>query len=198
MARAQHTHILFILDRSGSMHPIHADVVGGINQFLASQQAAEGTADLTLVQFDHEIQTVIDGVDIRFVAPYLTTDFEPRGSTALYDAMGISMDALAAKLAGLPETERPENVIVAVMTDGEENASEIYTFQRLQRMIEHQRGFANWEVLFLASEPRTLEISRHMGVDESTSQQWSKDAAGTHEAFAMMNAKIMDVRGRKK
>jgi len=198
MARANHTHILFILDRSGSMQSIHADVVGGLNTFLAAQQAAPGTADLTLVQFDNQIETVYDGVDIRTVRAYRNEDFVPRGSTALYDAMGMSMEALGRDLAARREADRPANVVVAVMTDGEENASRHFTFERIQQMIEHQRGHYNWDVLFLASELRTLDIGLRMGVDASKARRWSKDAAGTREAFAVMSMEILDKRKMNK
>lgn len=134
MARANHTHILFILDRSGSMQTLHADVVGGFNQFLSSQQAAEGTAD------------------------------------------------------------RPERVVVAVMTDGEENASLEYTFERIQTMIEHQRSFYNWEFVFLASELRTLDLSLDMGVKREKSRRWVKSSAGTMAAFSIMDLEIRKVR----
>jgi len=197
MARANHTHILFILDRSGSMQSIHADVIGGINQFFASQKAADGTADLTLVQFDTHFETVLDGVDIRTVEPYRASDFEPRGSTALYDAMGSSMEALGRDLAARREADRPANVVVAVMTDGEENASRHFTFERVQQMIEHQRSFYNWDVLFLASELRTLDIGRRMGVDAQKAVRWSKDSAGTMAAFSLMDREILAKRNVK-
>lgn len=198
MARANHTHILFILDRSGSMQSIHSDVIGGINQFFDSQKFADGTADLTLVQFDNQIDTVMDGVDICTVKPYLDTDFSPRGSTALYDAMGMSMEALGRDLAARREADRPSNVVVAVMTDGEENASETFTFERIQQMIEHQRSFYNWEFLFLASELSTLDISRRMGVAPEKSRSWSKDSRGTRQAFDVMNDEISTLRKIKK
>jgi len=197
MARANHTHILFILDRSGSMQSIHADVVGGINQFLTSQKAAEGTADLTLVQFDTHIETVLDGVDIRTVATYRNEDFVPRGSTALYDAMGSSMEALGRDLAARREADRPANVVVAVMTDGEENASRTFTFERVRQMIEHQRSFYNWDVIFLASELRTLDIGRRMGIDHNKAILWSNDSEGTMAAFSLMDREILEKRRKK-
>ncbi len=197
MARANHTHILFILDRSGSMQSIHADVVGGFNQFLSSQQGAEGTADLTLVQFDTHIETVMEGVDIRAVKSFTRGDFVPRGSTALFDAMGSSMDALGRELAARREADRPENVVVAVMTDGEENASHEYTFERIQTMIEHQRSYYNWEIVFLASELSTHTMSRQMGVAEEKSMRWSKSSEGTVAAFMSMDAEILKARKSK-
>jgi len=197
MARANHTHILFILDRSGSMQSIHADVVGGFNAFLASQQSAEGTADLTLVQFDTRIETVLEGVDIRAVSPFTHGDFEPRGSTALFDAMGSSMDALGRELAARREADRPENVVVAVMTDGEENASREYTFEQIQERIEHQRSYYNWEIVFLASELRTLNISRQMGVAREKSMRWSKSPEGVSAAFIAMDEEILKSRKSK-
>jgi len=194
MARANHTHILFILDRSGSMQSLHADVVGGFNTFLASQQAAEGTADLTLVQFDSDIETRMDGIDIQEVKPFRKSDFEPRGTTALFDAMGSSIDALGRELAARREADRPERVVVAVMTDGEENASQEYSFEKIQGMIEHQRSYYNWEFVFLASELRTLDLSLDMGVKREKSRRWVKSSAGTMAAFSIMDLEIRKVR----
>jgi uncharacterized protein YegL len=181
------------------MQSLHADVVGGFNTFLASQQSAQGTAELTLVQFDTQIETVMDGVDIQEVKPFRNGDFVPRGSTALYDAMGSSMDKLGFRLAARQEKFRPENVVVAVMTDGEENASRRFTFGQIQERIEHQRSFYNWEFVFLASELRTLDISRQLGVAEDKSMRWDKSSHGVSTAFSSMSAQILDVRmGKEK
>lgn len=107
------------------------------------------------------------------------------------------MDALGRQLAARKEADRPENVVVAVMTDGEENASREFTFERIQTMIEHQRSYYNWEIVFLASELSTHTMSRRMGVTHEKSMRWDKSSAGVSAAFIAMDAEILKSRKGK-
>ena len=82
------TEIVCIIDRSGSMESIADDAVGGFNSFLESQKALPGEARLTLVLFYHELLFVHDSVELERVEPLDRQTFVPRGSTALFDAIG--------------------------------------------------------------------------------------------------------------
>lgn len=119
---AARTHIAIVLDRSGSMESIRDDVVGGFNAFLASQQAVEGQATLTLVQFDsqdpHEV--LFDHAPIKAVRPLGRQDFVPRGCTPLLDAVGRTLLATELWLAQQPVDTRPEQIVFVIITDGQE------------------------------------------------------------------------------
>ena len=120
-----YTHIVVILDRTGSMDSIRDDTIGGFNAFLSQQKAEPSFATLTLVQFDSQ-----DSYEIvhRFKAldkvPDLTREtFVPRASTPLLDAIGRGINDLESSLANLAEDHRPSRVVMVIITDGAENAS---------------------------------------------------------------------------
>ena len=109
------THLYFLLDRSGSMQSIKSDTEGGFAAFVEEQRTAPGRCRVTLAQFDDRYEEVYADRDVADVRPL---DLQPRGRTALLDAMGRLVTDAGERLAALPEQERPGTVIVAVMTDG--------------------------------------------------------------------------------
>ncbi len=123
------TEIAFILDRSGSMSSVAQAAIAGFNSFLHDQQAAPGQARLTVVLFDDEYLVPIQSLPVDEVIPLDHTTYVPRNSTALLSAIGRTIDELGARLANLPETARPGKVIVAILTDGLENASQRETWR---------------------------------------------------------------------
>ena len=142
------TEIVSIVDRSGSMQSILDDAIGGFNTFLAAQQRQPGEAKLSLILFDHEYQIVHQAVDIQQVEPLNQDTYVPRGSTALLDAVGKTIDAVGERLAATPESERPSQVIVSILTDGYENASQTYSKPKVAEMIKHQTEKYSWAFEF--------------------------------------------------
>jgi hypothetical protein len=121
------TDVTVILDRSGSMEAIQSDVIGGFNRFLRDQQHESGECRLTLVQFDDQYDVVYTARSIADAPRLMDHTFQPRGSTALLDAIGRTIDATGARLAALSESNRPDRVMLVIVTDGLENASTEYT-----------------------------------------------------------------------
>lgn len=115
--------IVVVLDRSGSMSTVWDDALGGINSFIADQKAVPREAHFTLVLFDHEFITFYDRANMKHVTALTKSDYTPRGSTSLLKAVSDTVDTVGQKLSALDEAERPEKVIVAVLTDGHENNS---------------------------------------------------------------------------
>ena len=132
------TYIAFILDRSGSMQRMAEEAIGGFNAFLKEQQKEEGKARLSLVLFDHEYTPIVENSPIDQVDPIDEETYEPRGMTALLDAMGRTIDDLGKQLAAMPEEERPGTVIVVTLTDGLENASKDYTREKVAERIKQK------------------------------------------------------------
>jgi hypothetical protein len=133
------TDVTVILDRSGSMEAIASDVIGGFDRFLADQSGQPGECNLTLVQFDDRYE-VVYGVQPIEKAPRLTsTTFQPRGSTALLDAIGRTIDATGARLAEMPEEGCPDRILIVIITDGLDNASTDFTPERVFSMISTQQ-----------------------------------------------------------
>lgn len=161
------THIAFILDRSGSMDSMAKEAIGGFNSFLKEQQSEEGAARLSLVLFDHEYTPVVENRPIAEVEPLDEKSYQPRGMTALLDAMGRTIDSLGQQLADTPEEERPGTVIVVTLTDGLENSSHDYSYDKLGEIIEHQKKAYKWEFLFLGSNLQNTEQAIRFKMDRS-------------------------------
>jgi hypothetical protein len=147
------TELVFVLDRSGSMNCVAENAVADFNAFLRDQQTAPGDARFTLVLFDDEYLVPANALPISQVAPLDATTYIPRGSTALLNAMGRTIDDLGRRLSGLPEPERPARVIVAILTDGHENASQKYTLSDVAARIRRQRDEYSWQFSVFGSEP---------------------------------------------
>ena len=133
-------HITLLLDRSGSMASVQDDTIGGVNRYFESQRSHPGLCTATLAQFDDEYELIYNRVPIANVAPRTRDNYTPRGWTALHDAMVRTIDEVGAVLAALPESERPERVLMVTMTDGEENRSRLYNANDVRSRIDHQRA----------------------------------------------------------
>ena len=149
------THIEFLLDRSGSMASIKSDIEGGFNSFVADQAQQPGTCTVSLAQFDNVYEVVYTGTDVHRVPPLTLA---PRGSTAMLDAIGRSVTELGARIAALPEEQRPGTVIVAIMTDGLENASKEWTYPAIKAVITEQESTYNWQFLYLGADQDAIEV----------------------------------------
>lgn len=194
--RSDLTEIAFVLDRSGSMNPIAADAIGGFNTFLASQQALPGEARLTLVLFDHEYLVVHDNAAIRQVPPLDATTYVPRGMTALLDAVGRTIDDVGVRLAATPEDQRPAKVLVAILTDGQENASRDYTFAKVSGMIKHQQEKYSWEFLFLAANQDAIAAAGALSIGAKDAVAFQATGEGVRKASLVLNERVTLMRSK--
>lgn len=167
------TYIAFILDRSGSMQSMAEEAIGGFNGFLSDQQKEEGEARLSLILFDHEYTPLVENTPIQAVQPLDADTYQPRGTTALLDAMGRTIDDLGKQLAQMPEDERPGTVIVVTLTDGMENASQDYSYEKLGEMIQHQKKAYHWDFLFLGADLTSTEQSANFKLEPSERIQYA-------------------------
>ena len=181
------TEIAFVLDRSGSMNTIAGDAIGGFNTFLAQQQAQPGEARLTLVLFDHEYLIAHDNVDIHSVPPLDAGTYVPRGMTALLDAIGRTIDAIGARLANTPEEQRPGKIIVAILTDGMENASRDYNNRRVADMISHQQHKYAWEFIFLAANQDAIATAHILNIQVKDAIAFDATPQGVRMAMARVS-----------
>ena len=180
--------ITVILDRSGSMQSIATDVIGGFNHFVTEQREQPGECRLTLVQFDDQYEVVYAGRPIA-EAPVLTSQtFQPRGTTALLDAIGRTIDATGDRLRALPEAERPDRVLMAIITDGLENASTDYTRARVFEMISTQRDVYRWSFLFMAANQDAIQEGGRIGIAPQAAMTFAADG----DAYRMASAALSD------
>jgi len=182
--------IACVVDRSGSMESICSDAIGGFNSFLASQKAQPGVTRFTLVLFDNEYKVVHNSTDIQKVPSLDTTTFVPRGSTALLDAIGKTIDDIGNQLSQTRESERPGKVILAILTDGEENASVTYTPTKVQEMIRNQQEKYQWDVVFLAANQDAIKAAKELAIPEENAYNFEPSAEGVQMAFGALNANV--------
>lgn len=188
------TDITVLLDRSGSMSSLRNDTIGGVNTFLAEQKAQPGEATVTLIQFDHEYQQVYDALPVKLVLPLTVKTYVPRGGTALLDAIGRAVTETGVRLAALPEDSRPMQVIFLIQTDGQENASRVYTSARIKDMITHQRDKYAWEFVFLGANQDAFLTAESYGMSAGNAQKYAASAAGTNQVWAAASAGMSNYR----
>lgn len=157
------TEIVVVLDRSGSMAGIASDMRGGFDTFIAEQKKIPGECSVSLIQFDDHYEVVYQGKPIEAVPPL---KLDPRGSTALLDAIGRTINDTGVRLAKLPEALRPGKVAVVIITDGHENASREYTKAQIETMINVQRGTFAWEFFFLGAQQDAIAVAKSYGIPQ--------------------------------
>lgn len=184
MPNANLTLIAVILDRSGSMQPLREATIAGLNEFLDIQRKDPNETLLHMVQFDNHYDIVRDFVPLRDVKTLTQADFEPRGGTALFDAMGRTITEVGARLAAMPEATRPGKVVVVIQTDGEENASREYRIEHVREMITHQREKYGWEFVFLGANVDAFASAQSFGILRSQTLQYNANVVSTRALYA--------------
>ena len=183
------THIYVLLDRSGSMQSIKDDIVGGFDAFVAEQRRGDGECRMSLARFDNEYELVFSDVPVEEVGPL---QLDPRGSTALLDSMGRLIVDAGARLAALPEGRRPGTVVVAVMTDGLENASREWTHPAIKSLVDQQTGTYGWQFLYMGADQDAVEVGSGLGIDAAHAMTWTRGSAVA--AMQATSAKVADLR----
>jgi Mg-chelatase subunit ChlD len=189
-----YSEIAFVLDRSGSMEGCREAAIESFNAFLHEQQQTEGLAKLTLILFDDEYLVPIYALPVAEILPLNDDSYVPRGSTALLDAIGRTIDELGARLAALPEQDRPGQVIVAILTDGLENSSQNCTWQEIARVIKQQTEQYRWTFLFLGANQDAIATAAQMNIVASNAATYVADAAGLHASSASLGRKVRAMR----
>ncbi len=191
------TELAFILDRSSSMESIRDSAIQGFNAYLRDQQAAPGNTRLTLVFFDTETEVRHESLPVAEFVPLHHETYVPNGCTALLDAIGETIDRLGKKFAALPETERPDHVSIAILTDGEENSSSHFTWKDIAKRIKHQTEKYSWEFLFLGASADAIATAGKMNIHAGNSAHYMADAAGQEAAMASFSRKSLASRAKK-
>lgn len=161
-----HTKLVLIVDRSGSMSVMKTEAENAINNFIREQKQVPGEADLSLVLFDNEITKPISNLSLSLVSPEVV--IQPRNSTALLDAIGHTINEVGRSLANMPEYDRPNKIVFVIMTDGEENSSRIFNSEQIRSMITHQSSKYNWQFIFLGANQDACLVAKSIGIINSS------------------------------
>ena len=189
------TELIFILDRSGSMSGLEKDTIGGFNSMLEKQRKEPGDAVVSTVLFDNEIEVIHDRVSIENVPPLTDKEYFVRGCTALLDAVGGAIHHIGNVHKYARKEDVPEKTLVIITTDGMENASRRYTYNKVRSMIEREKKRFGWEFIFLGANIDAAEEARKFGIDESMAANYNCDEIGTAINYEAICQAITMVRG---
>lgn len=172
------TRIAAVLDRSGSMSTLRAATVSGFNEYVGKLRTQPGEVRLLLARFDDEYEIVFDQ-DLATIPTLTNDDLVPRGTTALFDAFGRTIVKLGEELKNMPESDRPGKVIVMVMTDGMENASQEYNQATVAALVKRQREQYSWDFLFFGANQDAILTASTLNIPAATTLSFTSSAYGT-------------------
>lgn len=191
------TELVFILDRSGSMSGLEKDTIGDFNSMLEKQRREPGDAVISTVLFDNEIEVVHDRVAIADVTKLTDKEYFVRGSTALLDAVGWTVHHIGNVHKYAHKEDIPERTLFIITTDGMENSSYRYSYDKICHMIKHKKECYGWEFLFLGANIDAAEEAGRFGIDESMSANYHSDEIGTALNYEVISEAITCVRACK-
>lgn len=180
------TKIICIIDRSGSMSSIKDDAIGGFNAFLKEQKGVDGEATMDLLLFDNKFNKVVDNVDIQKVNELNSQTYTIGGTTALYDAIGMSIDNELDYLAK-DSKNRPDKTLIVILTDGQENASHEYNRDRIKLMISEMEEQFKWCFIFLAANQDAVLTASGLGISKGNSMNFAATSDGINVAYQAMS-----------
>ena len=168
---AQNLDLIFLIDRSGSMHGSEEDTIGGFNSFIEKERKKQGKTNVTAILFDHEYELLYKRKPIDEVDELTGDIYYVRGSTALLDAIGKTITTL--------DREIENKVLFVIMTDGMENSSVEFSKSQIKNMIENH----TWEFLFIGADIDSYSEARGIGIKKSRVANYEKSARGVEKLY---------------
>jgi len=194
MTRENFTSVNVIVDKSGSMEGLTTDTIGGFNTFVSDQKNVPGDVSFTLCLFNTKYQVVHDSVPLASVPNLTAETYRANGYTALYDALGTTIHNVGAKLAAMPEEERPSKVIFLIITDGDDNSSREYSLDQVRSMVTHQREKYSWEFVFMGANIDAMTAGTSLGVTAANSVSYSASSIGTKSLYGAVSNSLRSYR----
>lgn len=188
------TELVFILDRSGSMCGLEADTIGGFNSMIAKQKKEDGSAIISTVLFDDVAEVLHDRVELAKVEPMNEKQYFVRGCTALLDAVGGAIHHIGNVQKYARDEDRPEKTVFIITTDGMENASSRYSFEKVKSMVERQKSRYGWEFLFLGANIDAIAVAGRFGIHACRTVNYECDGAGTQLNYQVLSETVAKIR----
>ncbi len=188
------TELVFILDRSGSMGGLETDTIGGFNAMLDKQRKEEGEAVISTVLFNSESEVIHDRVPIKEVKNLTDKEYYVGGGTALLDAVGGAIHHIANVHKYAREEDRPAKTLFVITTDGYENSSRRYSFDRIKKMIGEKQEKNHWEFIFLGANIDAVDVAGSIGISRSHAANFHNDAMGTALNYTVLEKAVSRVR----
>jgi hypothetical protein len=180
MTKQNLTDITIVLDESGSMSHARDKTISAINEFISGQKQTDGECRISLITFNANqfggdwYKQIWNGINIKEIAYLSRESYSPSGGTALYDALGKTIQETGVRFKNIREENRPSKVLFVIMTDGEENSSRKFTLNRLKDMITEQENKYSWNFLFLGADFSTKEQTEALGLCDDRSYDFDK------------------------
>jgi len=188
------TELVFVLDKSGSMSGLESDTIGGYNSMLQKQRLIEGECIVTTMLFDHGYELLHDRIDLRAVSPMTEQEYQVGGSTALLDALGITISKIRSVQKNTAEEYRAEQVMFVIITDGQENSSREYSLEKIKALVERHKSQDGWEFIFLGANIDAIETAGHFGISADRAQSFHADQEGVALNFAVISESVAQFR----
>ncbi|MBR4864461.1 MAG: hypothetical protein IKU07_07785 [Oscillospiraceae bacterium] len=188
------TELVFILDRSGSMSGLEGDTIGGFNSMIKKQKKAAGEAYVSTVLFDNESEVIHDRVPLDRIMPMTEEEYYTRGSTALLDAVGSAIRHIGNIHKYARDEDRPEKTLFVITTDGMENSSHTYTYEKVRKMIEEKKEKCGWEFIFLGANIDAAKEAARFGISRECAADYLADSKGTGILYDTLGEAISQVR----
>ncbi|MDP4085500.1 MAG: hypothetical protein Q8934_12930 [Bacillota bacterium] len=192
------TELVFILDRSGSMCGLESDTIGGYNAMLEKQKKEPGEAIITTVLFDDRFELLHDRINLKGIAPITDNEYFVRGSTALLDAVGKTINKIGNVQKRTSEDEKAEHILFVITTDGMENASREFTYEKVRQMIEHQKSNYGWEFIFLGANIDAVATAEQFGIGKDRATNYHADSEGTLLNYEVLSETVSSLRASRK
>lgn len=186
--------IVCILDRSGSMHALVTDTIGGYNSFLAAQKKKTGRAEVTTVLFDNQYEKLVDAVPLADAPAMTDKDYYARGMTALLDAVGRTVADTLGQMEKKGICPEKRKVLFLIMTDGQENSSHEYNKQTVKALIDMTKDKYHWNYVFMGANIDSVAEAAALGIDAKHAANYDHTAKGISQSFARMGAAVDEVR----
>ncbi len=183
-----------ILDRSGSMGGLESDTIGGYNSMLQKQQQTEGEALVSTVLFDDRSEVLYDRIPLEKMPQMTDKEYYVRGCTALLDAVGGAIHHIGNIHKYAREEDRPEKTIFVITTDGLENASREYSYDRVKKMVERQKEKYGWEFLFLGANIDAVKTAGRFGITADRAANYHSDHEGTALNYEVLAETVCEMR----
>ena len=188
------TELVFILDRSGSMNGLEGDTIGGFNSMIEKQKKEAGAAVVSTVLFDHESAVIHDRLPLEKVPRMTEKEYFTRGCTALLDAVGGAIHHIGNVHKYARKEDVPEKTLFIITTDGYENASKRYDYEKVRKMIERQKAKYGWEFLFLGANIDAAAEAKRFGISADRAVNYRCDEQGTALNYEVIGEVVCRVR----
>ncbi len=192
------TEVVFILDRRGSMSGLEADTIGGFNSMIKKQKKEDGEAYISTILFDDQTEILYDRVPVSKVEPMNDNQYYVRGCTALLDALGGAIHHIGNVHKYARKEDRPEKTLFIITTDGMENSSQIYSYDKVKKMVEKQKKKYGWEFLFLGANIDAIEVAGKFGIAANRAINYESDHKGTQLNYEVLSKTVSAFRACKR